>query len=229
LIPRRGLGFPGLEVGHRFVPSRDLSGDYYDLIPLGPRRCGLVIADVSGKGAEAAIQTIRAKHLLRSFAMSGHPPREILRLLNAHLSRDDSEEERQITVFYAEADLNARRLYYACAGHEPAILWNPSGVLKFLEADGIVLGAVQDATFEELSVEIPEGSTILMYTDGITEARSPSRVFFGPERLRETVCQYGMGEKPLSAQSMADRLYKRVRKFTDEKLTDDLSVLVVRF
>ncbi|NCC33955.1 MAG: hypothetical protein EOM24_18360, partial [Chloroflexia bacterium] len=59
LIPRRSLGFPGLVLGHRFLPSRDLSGDYYDLIPLGPRRCGLVIGDVSGKGPEAAIQTIR--------------------------------------------------------------------------------------------------------------------------------------------------------------------------
>ncbi len=229
LIPRRGLGYPGLEVGHRFEPSRDLSGDYYDLIPLGPGRCGLVIADVSGKGAEAAIQTIRAKHLLRSFAMSGHPPREILRLLNAHLSRDESEEGRQITVFYAEADLNTRRLYYACAGHEPALLWHPEGTLRTLEADGILLGAVQQATFEEKSAEIPEGTTLLMYTDGITEARSTSRAFFGPERLTETVSQYGMGEKALSPQSLADRLYKKVRKFADERLNDDLSVLIVRF
>jgi len=229
LIPRRGLGFPGLEVGHRFEPSRDLSGDYYDLIPLGPRRCGLVIADVSGKGAEAAIQTIRAKHLLRSFAMSGHPPREVLRLLNAHLSWDDPEEGRQITVFYAEADLATRRLYYACAGHEPALLWHPEGAIRVLQADGILLGAVQQATFEELSVEVPEGTTLLMYTDGITEARSSSSVFFGPERLSETVRQYGMGEKALSAQSLADRLYKKVRKFAEDRLNDDLSVLVVRF
>lgn len=229
LIPRRTLGFPGLVLGHRFLPSRDLSGDYYDLIPLGPRRCGLVIGDVSGKGAEAAIQTIRAKHLLRSFAMSGHPPREVLRRLNSHLTRDDSGDDRQITLFYAEADLETRRLYFSCAGHEPAILWGPEGNLELLEADGVLLGVVSDARFEERSTSIPEGSTLLMCTDGITEARNPQGQFFGPERVRQTILRYGLGERALSPQSLADRLYTQVRQFTRSPLCDDLSVLVARF
>jgi serine phosphatase RsbU (regulator of sigma subunit) len=229
LIPRRSLGFPGLVLGHRFLPSRDLSGDYYDLIPLGPRRCGLVIGDVSGKGPEAAIQTIRAKHLLRSFAMSGHPPREVLRRLNSHLTRDDKDDDRQITLFYAEADLETRRLYYSCGGHEPALLWQPDGQIELLEADGILLGVVSDARFEERSASIPEGSTLLMCTDGITEARNPLGQFFGPERVQQTVLRYGLGERALSPQSLADRLYTQVRQFTRSQLSDDLSVLVARF
>lgn len=229
LIPRRTLGFPGLVLGHRFLPSRDLSGDYYDLIPLGPRRCGLVIGDVSGKGPEAAIQTIRAKHLLRSFAMSGHPPREVLRRLNSHLTRDDAGDDRQITLFYAEADLETRRLYYSCGGHEPALLWRPDGQLDLLEADGVLLGVVSDARFEERSASIPEGSTLLMCTDGITEARNPRGQFFGPERVQQTVLRYGLGERALSPQSLADRLYTQVRQFTRSQLSDDLSVLVARF
>jgi len=229
LIPRRSLGFPGLVLGHRFLPSRDLSGDYYDLIPLGPRRCGLVIGDVSGKGPEAAIQTIRAKHLLRSFAMSGHPPREVLRRLNSHLTRDGAGDDRQITLFYAEADLETRRLYYSCGGHEPAILWRPDGRIELLEADGVLLGVVADARFEERSACIPEGSTLLMCTDGITEARNPQGQFFGPERVQQTVLRYGLGERALSPQSLADRLYTQVRQFTQSQLSDDLSVLVARF
>lgn len=229
LIPRKGLGFPGLEVGHRFIPSRDLSGDYYDLIHLGHKKCGLVMADVSGKGAEAAIQTVRAKHLLRSFAMSGHPPRDILRLLNEHLSRDDSDDVRQVTVFYAEADLDTRRLYYSCAGHEPAFLWRPGGDPQLLDADGIVLGAVRDARFEERAVEIPPGSSLLMYTDGITEARDPSGRFFGLDRLQQVIARYGLGERALSPQSLADRVHARVRQFTERNLTDDFSILVIRF
>lgn len=229
LIPRKGLGFPGLGVGHKFIPSRDLSGDYYDLIPLGTGRCGLVIADVSGKGAEAAIQTVRVKHLLRSFAMSGHPPRDILRLVNDHLSRDDSSDLRQVTVFYAEADLATRRLYYACAGHEPAVLWHPGEEPRLLEADGILMGAVRDARFEERAVGIPEGTGLLLYTDGITEARDPAGRFFDLDRLLQIVNRYGLGDRRLSPQSLADRIHSRVRQFTGKNLADDFSVLVVQF
>ncbi|MGE0488458.1 MAG: GAF domain-containing protein [Vulcanimicrobiota bacterium] len=224
LIPKERLDFPGLTVGHRFIPSMDLSGDYYDLIPLGPRRCALVIADVSGKGPDAAIQTARAKHVIKSYAMANYEPGKILEMLNRHLS--DSDMARQVTVFYAEADLDARTLTFACAGHEPPIFWVPGAQEPvLLRADGIVLGALDGATFEQGTIEVPKDAWILLYTDGLTEARSPSGEFFGLERVFEVLKEHTGN----SAQRLVNRLYTRIRKFTRERITDDFSLLAVRF
>lgn len=227
LIPKERLDFPGLNVGHRFIPSMDLSGDYYDLIPLGDKRCGLVIADVSGKGPEAAIQTVRAKHVIKSYAVAGHGPAQILKMLNEHVSTADSGMSRQVTVFYAEADLEARTLKFASAGHEPPLFRASAASqdIQMLTADGIMIGALPDANFEEKCIDLPSGSWLVLYTDGITEARSPSGEFFGLDRVLDILAEH----EGNSAQRLVNRIYTKVRKFTREKITDDFSLLAVGF
>ncbi|MEW6279383.1 MAG: SpoIIE family protein phosphatase, partial [Candidatus Eremiobacterota bacterium] len=225
LIPRERLEFPGVAVGHRFLPSMDLSGDYYDLIPLGKSRCGLVIADVSGKGPDAAIQTVRAKHILKSYALAGYSPRKVLSLLN-HQVGQDPVAGRQVTVFYAEADLKTRRLRFASAGHEPPIFWSPHQERpRLLYADGILIGAVPDAEYEDCSVELPEGSWLILYTDGLSEARSPSGDFFGLQRVLDLVS----GHTGNSPQRLVNRIYDEVRRFTGGRFSDDFSVMAIRF
>ena len=226
LIPDEKMSFKNLTIGHRFIPSMDLSGDYYDLIPLGEKKCAFVIADVSGKGPEAAIQTIRAKHVIRSYASAGYGPAKILSMLNHHVLKSSSEMTRAVTVFYAEADLEEMRLTYASAGHEQPLYWQGSDLeADLLEADGIMIGAWAEAEFEEKSLTIQPGSWLLMYTDGLTEARSPSGEFFGLERIK-TILEKHEGN---SAQRLVNRLYSRIRKFTRERITDDFSLLAVRF
>lgn len=226
LIPGDEIQFKSLTIGHRFIPSQDLSGDYYDLIPLGERKCGLVIADVSGKGPEAAIQTIRAKHVIRSYAMAGYGPGEILAMLNRHVMTSTAHMSRAVTVFYAEACLETQTLRYACAGHEQPFFWSSTAPKPtLLEADGIMIGAWEDAEFEEKSLKLDPGAWILLYTDGLTEARSPSGEFFGQERIQEIVEKH----EGNSAQRLVNRLYSRIRKFTREKITDDFSLLAVKF
>lgn len=224
LIPRERLEFPGLAVGHRYLPSMDLSGDYYDLIPLGKHRCGLVIADVSGKGPDAAIQTVRAKHILKSYALAGYSPRKVLSLLNHQVGQD--QIVRQVTVFYAEADLKTRRLRFGSAGHEPPIFWSPHQEKpRLLYAEGILIGAIPEATYEDCSIELPEGSWLILYTDGLTEARNPEGEFFGLQRVLELL-QTHTGNSP---QRLVNRIYDEVRKFTNGKLSDDFSMMAVRF
>lgn len=224
LIPRERLEFPGLAVGHRFIPSMDLSGDYYDLIPLGNHKCGLVMADVSGKGPDAAIQTVRAKHILKSYALAGYSPRKILSLLNHQVGQD--QIVRQVTVFYAEADLKTRRLRFGSAGHEPPIFWSPHQEKpRLLYAEGILIGAVPEATYEDCSIELPEGSWLILYTDGLTEARNEEGEFFGLQRVLELL-QTHPGNSP---QRLVNRIYDEVRKFTNGKLSDDFSVMAIRF
>ncbi|MCE7869705.1 GAF domain-containing protein [bacterium CPR1] len=225
LIPRERLEFPGLAVGHRFIPSMDLSGDYYDLIPLGRHKCGLVMADVSGKGPDAAIQTVRAKHILKSYALAGYSPRKILSLLN-HQVGQDPVTSRQVTVFYAEADLKTRRLRFASAGHEPPIFWSPHQERpRLLYAEGILIGAIPEATYEDCSVELPEGSWLILYTDGLTEARNEVGDFFGLQRVLELLHSH-TGNSP---QRLVNRIYDEVRRFSNSRLSDDFSVMAIRF
>jgi len=226
LIPDERMHFKSLTIGHRFIPSQDLSGDYYDLIPLGPKKCAFVIADVSGKGPEAAIQTIRAKHVIRSYATAGYGPAKILSMLNRHVLTSSSQMTRAVTVFYAEACLENMTLDYACAGHEqPLYLEAGSEKATLLDADGIMIGAWEDAEFEQKSIKISKDSWLLLYTDGLTEARSPAGEFFELERITEIFEKH----EGNSAQSLVNRLYSRIRKFTREHITDDFSLLAVKF
>ncbi len=226
LIPGEEIQFKSLTIGHRFIPSMDLSGDYYDLIPLGPKSCGFVIADVSGKGPEAAIQTIRAKHVIRSYATAGYGPAQILSMLNRQVLRSNRKMDRPVTVFYAQACLETRTLRYASAGHEEPLYWTKEDPRpRLLSADGIMIGAWDEAEYEEKTIEIPPDSWLLLYTDGLTEARSPSGEFFGLERIVKIAEEY-QGQ---SAQRLVNRLYSKIRKFTREHITDDFSLLIVKF
>jgi GAF domain-containing protein len=226
LIPDEEMQFKNLTIGHRFIPSQDLSGDYYDLIPLGPKKCAFVIADVSGKGPEAAIQTVRAKHVIRSYAIAGYGPAKILGMLNHHVHTAVSGMTRAVTVFYAEADLETKTLRYACAGHEQPLYWtNRHKEPMLLDADGIMIGAWEGAEFEEKSMTIEPDSWLLLYTDGLTEARSPAGEFFGLERIVEIAKEH----EGNSAQRLVNRLYSRIRKFTRERISDDFSLLAVKF
>ena len=146
-------------------------------------------------------------------------------MLNKHIL-SSSEMTRAVTVFYAEANLKELTLDYACAGHEQPLFWHSKDdEASLLEADGIMIGAWEDAEFEQKSVKLSKDSWILLYTDGLTEARSPSGEFFGLERIKEIVEQH----EGNSAQRLVNRLYSRIRKFTREKITDDFSLMAVKF
>lgn len=224
LIPKEKLDFPGVMVGHRFLPSMDLSGDYYDLIPLDQDRFFMAIADVSGKGPDAAIQALQAKHILGSYALAGYSPSASLRMLNHQIAQSSST--RQITAFCAQADLHRRVLRFACAGHEPALFLRPGETEpSLLHTDGILIGAIDDCEYAEQEIELNPGSIVLLYTDGITEARSPQGEFFGLARIMQAMLQHGEGHPS----KLVNGLYQRVRKFTRENITDDFSLLAVRF
>lgn len=224
LIPKEKLDYPGVIVGHRFIPSLDLSGDYYDLIPLDQDRLFVVIADVSGKGPDAAIMALQAKHILGSYALAGYGPAASLRMLNHQIAQGGGS--RQITVFCAQADLANRRLFYACGGHEPPLFLLPQATEpRLLEAEGLLVGAMDDFEYEQIEIDLPRGSQLLLYTDGITEARSPQGEFFGVNRIMQAMVQ-GAEAHP---SKLVNGLYTRVRKFTRENITDDFSLLAVRF
>ncbi len=225
LRPSSELGFPGLEVGSLYIPSRELSGDYLDLIPLGERRVAVTIADVAGKGSEAAIEAVRLKHTIQICAAAGYPPGLLVRLLNEQLHRTAEDIPRTVTLFYGELDLGQGTLRFVSAGHEPPVVWRPgSGPASLLGSGGIILGATPDASYDEVEVRLEPGAWLALYTDGITEARSPTGELFGQERLLEILAGPGTD----TARSMAQQVDQAVQGFSQGELNDDLSFLVLR-
>ena len=224
-MEKRRLGRTGLEVGCIYTPSKELSGDYLDLIPLGENRVAVTIADVAGRGSEAAIEAVRIKHTIQICAAAGYPPGLLVTLLNEQLHRTSEGPPRTVTLFYGEMDLARGTFRFVSAGHEPPIIWHPgAGAASLLGSGGIVLGAVPDAVYEEVVMQLERGSWMALYTDGITEARSPAGEFFGQERLLELLAS----TQARTARSLAESVDREVQRFVRGRLLDDLSLLVLR-
>lgn len=166
-----------------YHPLDQVSGDYYDFAMLPSGRLGILIADASGHGVPAAFVSVMAKTAFNAYALGIESPASVLRTMNHHLG-DLMESERFITMFYGVLDTHSLRLTYASAGH-PRPLWHrrDSGRVEVLEAEGPLIGFLPVATFEERSVQLCPGDTVLFYTDGVTEMRNEQLVMFGQSRL----------------------------------------------
>jgi sigma-B regulation protein RsbU (phosphoserine phosphatase) len=224
LMPAKEIKYPGIDIGYVYIPSQILSGDYFEVISLGDNRFGLVIADVSGKGTEAAIYNARGKYILRSYAMAGYSPGHILTLLN-QLMEEETARDKFISLVYIDVNLNEMEMTFSSAGHEPVILWDDSKKeVRLLQESNMPIGIFPDTVYEERVEKVGPGDILTLYTDGITEGRSREGEFFGTERVVEIIQE----SFHLSAQALANKIHTRVQKFTRRKITDDLSLLVVR-
>ena len=163
------------------VPCREVGGDWYDYIPLGDGRIVVVLADVSGKGLGAALLMTSTRSVLRLHAARDLSPKRVLFELNRFLVKD-FPASKFVTLVYAVLDPEKQKLTYASAGHLPPIFVDSSGG-RFLQADaGLPLG-IMECEFSEHEIEMPPGSRVFLYTDGITEAINSSFEEYGPERI----------------------------------------------
>ncbi|MDQ7824089.1 MAG: GAF domain-containing protein [Candidatus Eremiobacteraeota bacterium] len=224
IMPQKEFSYPGIEVGYHYLSSLELSGDYFDLIPLSKTRFALVIADVSGKGPSAAIYTARAKYILKSYAIAGYQPREVLSMVN-NLIIPEAGDDKFISLFYMEVDIKKKFIKFSSAGHEPPIYCShATRELRLLETEGLLIGVSYDAKFRQEEITFENNDILVLYTDGITEARGGKGEIFGLERLMEIVKKHAH----LDPQTIANRIYTAVQKYTRRKLSDDFSLLVVR-
>jgi sigma-B regulation protein RsbU (phosphoserine phosphatase) len=202
-----------------------VGGDFYDVIVLPKGRVGLVMADVSGKGMAAALYMGLTRSLVHAEGKRTSSPRRVL--LNVHrLLMEISEAEMFVSAFYGILDPAAATLSFARAGHDRPLLYqHSSGECHFLEAAGMVLGLVGTVALEEAQKRMQPGDALVLYTDGITEAHSPSGEFFGLERLRDTVCAAGQQ----TAQGLCDAVFECAERFqTGAAQYDDMAVLVLK-
>jgi hypothetical protein len=216
---------PGVEIHATNLSSRQVSGDFYDLVPAGPNAWLLAIADVSGKGVPAALLTSMLQASLRTQAGRGTPVAEILANMN-RMACQRPVTKQFATFFLAHLDLESSRLTYSNAGHNWPIVFRADGGRRPLAAGGTVLGMLEDAAFEQETLELGAGDRVLLYTDGVTEAEDAAGEMFGEERLDALVHAL---PATLGAREISDRVLAGVREFLDGvEAGDDITLMILR-
>ncbi len=226
MIPRKPPLIPGLELGAVYVPCYQLGGDLYDFIQLPYDNVAVVIADVSGKGVPASLIMAMVRAAIRAQADNLYYLNEVLRRVNDMLVRDTKVNEF-VTLFYGVIDAKNRRLTFCNAGHMPVMLLRDGKIIELGTGDqgSIVLGVDSDEHFSQHIVELQVGDRLLMYTDGVPDARTFDDQMFGRQRLLDSFIAAGANTK-LSAEQLARAILWDVRKFIGmNRPSDDITLV----
>lgn len=224
LLPQAAPPLETLEYAGLCIQAREVGGDYYDFLNLGPARLGLVIGDIAGKGIAAALLMANLQANLRSqSAFSSDEPWRLLQSVN-RLFYENTTDSAYATLFFLEYDDRTRRFRYANCGHVTALLLRRDGTLQRLESTATVLGLFEewDCPIEQQSLS--PGDLLLLYTDGITESFNAAGEEFGESRLIECLQRHrGLTPSDLLAEIAAE-----VRRFSPHEQHDDLTLLVAK-
>lgn len=182
-LPDGSPNIPGCSVATYWQAARQVGGDFYDFLPLDEDRWGIVIADVADKGVPAALFMALSRTILRAVAFSHNDPAFVLTRANEIIARE-AESDLFVTVFYGIWDPASERFTYANAGHNPPLLMQPNGAFTTLLGHGAALGILPELQIKSHSVPLRPGETVILYTDGVTEALNEDYDEFGLERLQ---------------------------------------------
>ncbi len=215
---------PNTVIGTAYLSASShmaVGGDFYDVFRLSDTRALVLIADVSGKGIDAAVLTAFIKFTIRAIALRTQDPSEILSQFNEAFKHEVDNPSLFVSMFVGVLNTDVGNMVYASAGHDTAFVRRPLHVDQ-LEVTGPVLG-VMDAPFGNRTVELHEGDVIVLATDGLTESRDSHG-----DLLTDSGALRLILESSPEPQRLADELVARVRKFARNKALDDLAVLVIR-
>ena len=223
LLPAALPAIAGLDLGAVYAAAgAGVGGDFYDVFPLSGERWGLAMGDVRGRGPQAAATTALVRYTIRTAALLGCSPGDVCRVANDAMGQDD-DPERFCSAVYAclEVDAEGARLTYANAGHPPPAVLRDGGV-EYLAPTGGLLGILRDTTFGERTLDLRSGESLVLYTDGVSEARSNGEEL-GEARLDELLLEVASR----SAQAIAEAVTDEARAFAGAGATDDAAVFVV--
>jgi PAS domain S-box-containing protein len=225
LLPPHLPDIPGAALSAAYHPAwqgLEVGGDFYDVFTTGQGHWYLVIGDVCGKGAEAAAVTALARYTLRTAAARLRSPAAILHWVGEAMLNQDAARGRYCTIACAHIDLASRRLTVACGGHPLPVLRRATGAVELVGAPGTLLGLLPDPELPEREVELAAGDALVLYTDGLTEARAPFGMWGEPELLAAVAAAPVDGAvglvDSLVAAALGDRAAPR----------DDLAVLALK-
>ncbi|MBI4588326.1 MAG: SpoIIE family protein phosphatase [Candidatus Rokubacteria bacterium] len=221
LLPKVPPPVHGVELGAVLYSSETVSGDFYDFLTMPDGTLGISVGDVSGKGIPAALLMIMVRTLFRVTAADGESPGKVLSRINRYLSRD-IPPTMFVTMFFCVLG-PGRQLIYGDAGHVKPVLLRPGQPPRPLEAEGMMLGILDDPEFDEGTIQLDPGDLLALYTDGVVESVGPDGRMLGIEGLGALL--EANRDKP--PQVMAEVIAGEIRK-SPGPLRDDLTLLILR-
>jgi serine phosphatase RsbU (regulator of sigma subunit)/HAMP domain-containing protein len=222
IIPDALPDLPELTASSVYQPAgadTDIGGDYYDLIRGKDGSVWLSIADVCGKGIHAATKTTMIKFAVRAFVAAGLSPSAVVSEVNRMTTESDSPSDI-VTLWVGAYDSDTESLSWANGGHPPGLIRRRNGEVEQLSTTGPLLGAALDANYDEMKTTLCAGDSLVLFTDGVTEARR-GKTFYGDERVREFLLE-NHASPTFSADLLAD-----VREFVSGELRDDVAILYI--
>jgi sigma-B regulation protein RsbU (phosphoserine phosphatase) len=223
LIPPAPPSVAGLDVAAAYHPAQgEVGGDFYDVFEVADADWCVVIGDVSGKGVDAAIVTAAARHAVRSSALREPTPSGLLRALNAALVDQASSRFCTVALLRLQRRVDTWAATFATGGHPFPLLVRHGTVTKMGRA-GSLLGVFDEVTFTDVSIRLASGDALVLYTDGVIEARNASGEFYGEERMHKAIVGHAR-----SAQQIVDAVVSDVLEFEVSGVADDVAVVVIR-
>ena len=224
LFPQKWPSVSALDYAGMCIQARQVGGDYYDFLDLGPGRLGLVIGDVSGKGIAAALLMANLQANLRSqAAIALDQPERWLRAVN-QLFCENTPDGAFATLFFAQYEEKTGRLRYANCGHLCALLLRADDTVEKLAATAIPLGLFKEWNCEIGERQLRPGDTFALYTDGISEAFNDADEEFGEERVTEALRRH----RGLPPGNLLDAIVDEVRRFSPREQRDDVTLIVAK-
>jgi len=223
LMPRATPRIEGFDIVAVNEPWYEVGGDYYDFIPIDDERWGIGIADVIGKGVPAALLVSGLRASLHSLARNELALRSIFNKANQFF-RESAGDGQFVTLFYAELDVEARRMIYINAGHQPPLLLRRGGAVELLQGGGPLLGPVESPHYLEHFAQLESGDVLALYTDGITEAMDDKGNEYGRERLIQAISRARQG----GAAAIVRAVVEDVKQFSQPEIADDRTLVVIK-
>ena len=222
LLPETLPAVAAGDLAARWEPASTFGGDCYDALVLDESHTALSIGDVCGKGLPAAFLMSHLQASVRALASLEAAPDAVVAGVNRALCRH-GDLQRFVTLFYAVYDQASRVLLFSNAGHNPPLLMRRDGAVERLAAGGTVTGVFEEAAYETGRVTLEPGDRLLLFTDGVTEARSPGGAEFGDERLAAILCE----TPDLDAEGTLRRVFADIAAFSQSPLQDDATAVAL--
>ena len=216
---------PGVDLYAFMKPAKDVGGDFYDFFRIDDTHIGFCIADVSGKGVPAAIFMAVSHTLLRMAGKKSLDAVEVITESNSILA-GESFNSMFVTLFYGTLDTKTGEIQYVNAGHNPPYILKANGSVEVLpNSTNICLGVIEDYQYKGETLKLEKGDCIVTFTDGVTEACSPSEELYGEARLEELLKTHGGDDSKTIVNAISDAVHQHA---AGAEQSDDITILTVK-